>query len=58
VHHDGQYYDFEREDSEWLYTPIPHLTNFKGMHTTDPFLAFCLSVTIFSLAGKLKECRQ
>src|SRR5277367_1245776 len=21
------------------------------MHTTDPFLAFCLSVTIFSLAG-------
>jgi NADH:ubiquinone oxidoreductase subunit 2 (subunit N) len=51
LHHNDQYYDFEREDSEWLYTPIPYLTNFKGMHTTDPFLAFCLSVTIFSLAG-------
>jgi NADH:ubiquinone oxidoreductase subunit 2 (subunit N) len=51
VHHDFQYYDFKTEDNEWLYTPIPYLTNFKGMHTTDPFLAFCLSVTIFSLAG-------
>lgn len=53
VHHDLQYYDFKTEDHEWLYTPIPYLTNFKGMHTTDPFLAFCLSVTIFSLAGKI-----
>jgi len=34
-----------------LYTPVPFLTNLKGMHSTDPFLAFCLSVTIFSLAG-------
>jgi NADH-ubiquinone oxidoreductase chain 2 len=34
-----------------VYTPVPFLTNFKGMHSTDPFLAFCLSVTIFSLAG-------
>jgi NADH-ubiquinone oxidoreductase chain 2 len=34
-----------------LYTPIPFLTNFKGMHYSDPFLAFCLSVTIFSLMG-------
>jgi NADH:ubiquinone oxidoreductase subunit 2 (subunit N) len=51
MHHDLQYYDFKTEDNEWLYTPIPYLTNFKGMHTTDPFLAFCLSVTIFSLAG-------
>jgi len=30
---------------------VPFLTNFKGMHSTDPFLAFCLSVTIFSLTG-------
>lgn len=51
IHDDIKYYDFKAEDSEWLYTPIPYLTNFKGMHTTDPFLAFCLSVTIFSLAG-------
>jgi NADH-ubiquinone oxidoreductase chain 2 len=34
-----------------LYTPVPFLTNFKGMHYTDPYLAFCLSVSIFSLAG-------
>jgi NADH-ubiquinone oxidoreductase chain 2 len=34
-----------------LYTPVPFLTNFKGMHYTDPFLAFCLAATIFSLAG-------
>ena len=51
VHHDLHYYDFKIEDSEWLYTPVPYLTNFKGMHFRDPFLAFCLSVTIFSLAG-------
>jgi NADH-ubiquinone oxidoreductase chain 2 len=30
---------------------VPFLTNFKGMHFSDPFLAFCLSVTIFSLTG-------
>jgi NADH:ubiquinone oxidoreductase subunit 2 (subunit N) len=51
VPEDIEYYDFDTEDSEWLYTPIPFLTNFKGMHSTDPFLAFCLAVTIFSLAG-------
>ena len=51
VHRDSDYYDFKTENNEWLYTPIPFLTNFKGMHFTDPFLAFCLSVTIFSLAG-------
>jgi len=48
---DTDYYDFNREDSEWLYTPVPFLTNFKGMHISDPFLAFCLAVSIFSLAG-------
>jgi NADH:ubiquinone oxidoreductase subunit 2 (subunit N) len=48
---DTDYYDFNREDSEWLYTPVPFLTNFKGMHLSDPYLAFCLSVAIFSLAG-------
>ena len=59
LHHDLHYYDFKIENSEWLYTPVPFLTNFKGMHVTDPFLAFCLSVTIFSLAGKKKmECQQ
>jgi len=46
-----QYSDFNNEDTEWLYTPIPFLTNFKGMHAKDPFLAFCLAVTIFSLMG-------
>jgi NADH:ubiquinone oxidoreductase subunit 2 (subunit N) len=51
VHNDFHYYDFKTENNEWLYTPVPYLTNFKGMHFTDPFLAFCLSVTIFSLAG-------
>jgi NADH:ubiquinone oxidoreductase subunit 2 (subunit N) len=48
---DQGYYDFDSEESEWLYTPVPFLTNFKGMYSTDPYLAFCLAVTIFSLAG-------
>jgi NADH-ubiquinone oxidoreductase chain 2 len=48
---DKNTYDFNDENSEWLYTPVPYLTNFKGMHKTDPFLAFCLSVCIFSLMG-------
>jgi len=30
---------------------VPFLTNFKGMHVSDPFLAFCLAVSLFSLAG-------
>ena len=51
VNKDLDYSDFNYEDTEWLYTPIPFLTHFKGMHGTDPFLAFCLAVTIFSLAG-------
>jgi len=51
IQQDIDYYDFDAEDSEWLYTPVPFLTNLKGMHRSDPFLAFCLSVTIFSLAG-------
>jgi NADH:ubiquinone oxidoreductase subunit 2 (subunit N) len=51
VHQDFHYYDFKTENNEWLYTPVPFLTHFKGMHYSDPFLAFCLSVTIFSLAG-------
>ena len=51
IEEDINYYDFDTEDSEWLYTPVPFLTNFKGMHSSDPFLAFCLSVSIFSLAG-------
>ena len=51
IHHELRYYDFKTEESNWLYTPVPFLTNFKGMHYSDPFLAFCLSVTIFSLTG-------
>lgn len=51
VNEDFEYSNFKTEDKEWLYTPVPFLTNFKGMHATDPFLAFCLSVTIFSLTG-------
>jgi len=58
IQNDIDHYDFDSEDSEWLYTPVPFLTNLKGMHSTDPFLAFCLSVTIFSLAGKNMECQQ
>jgi NADH-ubiquinone oxidoreductase chain 2 len=48
---DFNLYDFRDENTEWLYTPVPYLTNFKGMHKTDPFLAFCLGVVIFSLTG-------
>jgi NADH:ubiquinone oxidoreductase subunit 2 (subunit N) len=51
VNEDPNYYNFDTEDTEWLYTPVPFIINFKGMHSTDPFLAFSLSVTIFSLAG-------
>jgi len=51
IKEDTDYYDFNKEDSEWLYTPVPFLTNFKGMHFSDPYLAFCLSVSVFSLAG-------
>jgi NADH:ubiquinone oxidoreductase subunit 2 (subunit N) len=43
--------DYEFEDSEWKYTPVPFILNFKGMFLSDPFLAFCLTVTIFSLMG-------
>jgi len=51
IKQNSKYYDFNKEDSEWIYTPVPFLTNFKGMHFTDPYLAFCLAVSIFSLAG-------
>ena len=51
INEDTPSYDFNKEDSEWLYTPVPFLTNFKGMHFSDPYLAFCLLVSIFSLAG-------
>ena len=49
---DTNYYDFNNENKEWIFTPVPYLTHFKGMHVRDPFLAFCLAVTIFSLAGE------
>ena len=48
---DNNKYNFDNEDTEWLYTPVPILTNFKGMYSRDPFLAFCLSITLLSLAG-------
>ena len=51
IHHDINFYDFKIENNEWLFTPVPFLTNFKGMHFFDPYLAFCLAVSIFSLAG-------
>jgi NADH-ubiquinone oxidoreductase chain 2 len=51
INQENVYYDFKLNNNEWLYTPVPFLTNLKGMHYTDPFLAFCLSITIFSLAG-------
>jgi NADH:ubiquinone oxidoreductase subunit 2 (subunit N) len=53
IKQNSKYYDFNKEDSEWIYTPVPFLTNFKGMHFTDPYLAFCLAVSIFSLAGNI-----
>jgi len=43
--------DYKFEDSEWQYTPVPFILNLKGMFLSDPFLAFCLAVTLFSLAG-------
>ena len=51
ISHDKNYYDFDDEDTEWLYTPVPFLINFKGMYYKDPFLAFCLTITLLSLAG-------
>jgi NADH-ubiquinone oxidoreductase chain 2 len=51
THRDNNFYDFSNDNKEWLFTPVPFLTHFKGMHIRDPFLAFCLSVTVFSLAG-------
>jgi NADH-ubiquinone oxidoreductase chain 2 len=42
---------FKFFNNEWIYTPVPFITQLKGMHYTDPFLAFCLAVTIFSLTG-------
>jgi len=56
IHHDIDYYDFDAEENDWLYTPVPFLINFKGMHSSDPFLAFCLAITIFSLMGIYVEC--
>ena len=55
LHHNLDYYDFKDENTDWLYTPVPFLTNFKGMHYINPFLAFSLAITIFSLAG---ECHK
>jgi NADH:ubiquinone oxidoreductase subunit 2 (subunit N) len=52
LHRGNLYYDFKSDDTEWLYTPVPFITQLKGMHSSDPFLAFCLAITIFSLAGE------
>jgi NADH-ubiquinone oxidoreductase chain 2 len=41
----------ESKETEWIYTPVPYIVNFKGMYKTDPMLAFCLTVTLLSLAG-------
>jgi NADH:ubiquinone oxidoreductase subunit 2 (subunit N) len=51
ITHHNDHYDFDTENTEWLYTPVPFLTNFKGMHYKDSFLAFCLTITLLSLAG-------
>lgn len=48
----------EPEETEWIYTPVPYIINFKGMYKTDPMLAFCLAVTLLSLAGNFKECQS
>ena len=34
IHDDINYYDFDTENTEWLFTPVPFLTNLKGMHST------------------------
>jgi NADH-ubiquinone oxidoreductase chain 2 len=44
-------YHYYPDYSEWTYTPIPAISQLKGMHHTDPYLAFCLAISIFSLAG-------
>jgi NADH-ubiquinone oxidoreductase chain 2 len=44
-------YYFYPDYSEWNFTPIPAISQLKGMHFTDPFLAFCLAISIFSLTG-------
>jgi NADH-ubiquinone oxidoreductase chain 2 len=44
-------YHYYPDYSEWYFTPVPYISQLKGMHFTDPFLAFCLAISIFSLAG-------
>jgi NADH-ubiquinone oxidoreductase chain 2 len=39
------------ESIEWLFSPVPAIAQLKGMHFSDPFLAFSLAISIFSLAG-------
>jgi len=43
---------------EWIYTPVPYIVNFKGMFKSDPMLAFCFAITLFSLAGIFLECQS
>jgi NADH:ubiquinone oxidoreductase subunit 2 (subunit N) len=57
VHSDESHFT-EPEDTEWIYSPVPYLINFKGMYKTDPMLAFCLTVTLLSLAGNFMECQS
>jgi NADH-ubiquinone oxidoreductase chain 2 len=45
------YSDYYPDYSEWTFTPVPAISQLKGMHYTDPFLAFSLAISIFSLAG-------
>jgi len=47
----NDYSDYYPDYSEWVFTPVPAISQLKGMHYTDPFLAFSLAISIFSLAG-------
>jgi len=47
----SDYSDYYSEYTEWNFTPVPAISQLKGMHFTDPYLAFCLAISIFSLAG-------
>jgi len=56
--HNTEIISSESQETEWIYTPVPYLINFKGMYKTDPMLAFCLAVTLLSLAGNFEECQN
>jgi NADH-ubiquinone oxidoreductase chain 2 len=47
----SSYFCENPKSSEWFFSPVPALAQLKGMHYKDPYLAFSLAISIFSLAG-------